>query len=531
MRLLAFVLMFFAITAGQPADAKRVALVIGNSDYQHATRLANPSADAQLIGETLTQAGFDSVDIAYDLGLRELERALRDFGLRAEGADVALVYYAGHGIEAGGQNYLIPVDAELERDRDLEIEATRLETALSMVSGGQMKIVILDACRNNPFAARMVRTFKTRSIGRGLAAIEPEGETLVVYAAKAGATAADGEGSNSPFAESLAERLPEQGLEISLLFRRVRDDVLRKTGGYQEPFTYGSLSGRAFYFVPEVESEVVRTGSVSGPSMSAEVNEGLYWQGTVNANTESAYRSYLTEYPEGRYAGLAEQNIERINAPPAQVPGIGVSFASFQNVINPGAGSAANRIITDADTLRQFAFTPSEAVRDRAKQDVLTRMSGNNAQIAVALEMLFKQQDIFALLQNDAFDEYDMSVNNIADAFSAFIYAMHDVANGQVIKATPEQALGMRNQAAKLLILSPGSVPEDPAKRQEMSDNLLLSSVALMAIYEIAKSDPASLKRVSDEIQKQALTMMSLDLRGMTITDQGLTPIVAPANE
>jgi uncharacterized caspase-like protein len=161
---------------------------------------------------------------------------------------VALFYYAGHGIEAGGQNYLIPTDAKLQRDRDLDIEATRLETVLQVVSSARMRLIILDACRNNPFEASMQRSIRTRAVSRGLAEIEPEGETLVVYAAKAGSTAADGDGANSPFATALATRLPQPGLEIGLLFRSVRDDVLAATGRTQEPFTYGSLSGQAFYF-------------------------------------------------------------------------------------------------------------------------------------------------------------------------------------------------------------------------------------------------------------------------------------------
>jgi caspase domain-containing protein len=243
------VLLLSALLAGaMPAEARRVALIVANARYANAAPLANPVADAKLIEASLRRAGFDDVQTRTNLGKASVEAELRAFGNRAEGADVALFYYAGHGIEAGGQNYLIPTDAKLQRDRDLDIEATRLETVLQVVSSARMRLIILDACRNNPFESSMQRSIRTRAVSRGLAEIEPEGETLVVYAAKAGSTAADGNGANSPFATALARRLPQPGLEIGLLFRAVRDDVLAATGRTQEPFTYGSLSGQAFYF-------------------------------------------------------------------------------------------------------------------------------------------------------------------------------------------------------------------------------------------------------------------------------------------
>jgi Caspase domain len=315
--MLRFLLMvLLIITAEATVSAKRVALIIGNGVYANATTLKNPPSDAKLVAASLRQAGFDDVQIKTDLGKTALEAALRAFGERAEGADVALLYYAGHGIEAGGQNYLIPTDARLLRDRDLDVEATRLDTALLMAEGARLRVIILDACRNNPFTASMQRSVASRAVGRGLAQIEPSGETLVVYAAKAGSTAADGEGANSPFAQALAKRLPEPGLEISLLFRAVRDDVLAKTGRTQEPFTYGSLSGQAFYFKPAVATTTIATSTpASVPTVSSETTEVLFWQGAVSANSEAAYRSYLTRYPQGLFAGLADENLKRMVSP------------------------------------------------------------------------------------------------------------------------------------------------------------------------------------------------------------------------
>ena len=171
----------------------------------------------------------------------------------AETADWAVVYYAGHGMEVGGINYLIPTDAKIAVDRDIGFEAVPLEQVLNAAERAKkLRLVILDACRDNPFANQMKRTLTvaSRSVSRGLAAVEPEAGTLVVYAAKDGETALDGDGINSPFASAFVKNLPTPGLEVRRLFDFVRDDVMEATGRKQKPFSYGSISGRQdFYFV------------------------------------------------------------------------------------------------------------------------------------------------------------------------------------------------------------------------------------------------------------------------------------------
>jgi Caspase domain/PDZ domain len=295
-----------------PAEAKRIALVIANSNYTHAAALKNPAADARLIADVLRRSGFDEVQIRSDLGKVALEAELRSFGVRSEGTDVALIYYAGHGIEAEGENYLIPTDAQLLRDRDLEVEATRMNTALAMTESARMRILILDACRNNPFAATMQRTATSRAVGRGLARVEPTGETLVVYAAKAGSTAADGDGANSPFAEALAKRMQQPGLEISLLFRTVRDDVLARTERTQEPFTYGSLSGQAFYFRPPGKAAVAIKSARPALFGSALAVETAFWDEQKKSGNVPAYRSYLKRYPNGKFVIEAHGRIRTV---------------------------------------------------------------------------------------------------------------------------------------------------------------------------------------------------------------------------
>ncbi|WP_052763815.1 caspase family protein [Microvirga massiliensis] len=269
-RLLAFVWIVFAGSiAVAEAQEVRIALVIGNSGYAAVGHLPNAERDAATIAQTLRDVGFKTVRVASDLNSSEMRRIFRDFGAEAEKADWAVVYYAGHGIEVGGTNYLIPVDARLKSDRDVVFEALPLDQVITSIEGARkLRLIILDACRDNPFLNQMTRSVATRSIGRGLARIEPEGGTLVAYAAKAGQVAFDGGGENSPFVAALARRIKEPGLEISMVFRAVRDDVLAATNKRQEPFVYGSLPNEAFYFRPISPSDA-QAKLPSDPASSA----------------------------------------------------------------------------------------------------------------------------------------------------------------------------------------------------------------------------------------------------------------------
>ena len=240
-----------AVSPAAPAVAEtRVALVIGNSKYQNAGTLTNPKNDATAVAATLKRIGFTQVTLLLDLPRDKLVNALGTFSQDAARADWALVYYAGHGLELGGVNYLVPVDAKLASDRDASFQAVTLDQAMQAVEGSKkIHIIILDACRDNPFASTMTRSMaSTRSISRGLAPVEPDGGTIVAYAAKHGQTAEDGQTGNSPFATALIKNFDTPGLEISLLFRKVRDDVLTATQRRQEPFVYGSLPSDLFYF-------------------------------------------------------------------------------------------------------------------------------------------------------------------------------------------------------------------------------------------------------------------------------------------
>ena len=298
----------------QPAwAAKRVALVIGNSAYQNVALLPNPVNDGAVIAATLKGAGFDVVDSRHDLSASEMRRALRDFADRAHDADIALVYYAGHGMEVDGTNYLIPVDAKLERDADVYDEALSLDRVLvSIEPAKQLRLVILDACRDNPFAKSMKRTLASRAIGRGLAQIEPTNpNTLIAYSAKAGSTAMDGDSKNSPFTIALSKHLTKPGLDVRRAFGFVRDDVLKTTSNRQEPFVYGSLGGEDLPLVPAAAP------AVSAPNSQAEIRRD--YELALQVGNRDALNVFLAQYPDGFYANLAKIQLAKIAAEDVRV--------------------------------------------------------------------------------------------------------------------------------------------------------------------------------------------------------------------
>jgi uncharacterized caspase-like protein len=297
------------LNAGQASAEKRVALVIGNSAYDKVARLGNPANDAALMAETFKSAGFESVELRRDLKVGDMRRALRDFLDKARDADVAVVYYAGHGIEVDGTNYLIPVDAVLERDADIYDEALSLDRVLvSVEPAKQLRLVILDACRDNPFTRSMKRTVASRAIGRGLAKIEPTNpNTLIAFASKAGSTASDGDGKNSPFATALARHVTKPGVDLRKAFGYVRDDVLKSTGNRQEPYVYGSLGGDDFPLVP---AKPIATGPQADPNAAIRKDYEL----ALQLGTREAWEAFLRSYSEGFYADLAKGQLRKVSA-------------------------------------------------------------------------------------------------------------------------------------------------------------------------------------------------------------------------
>ena len=253
-----------------------------------------------------------------------------------------MVFYAGHGIEVGGRNFLVPVDAQLKSDREVEFETVPLDLVSRAVEAASgLGLVILDACRDNPFAAAMQRAGSSRSIGRGLARVEPSGEMLVAYAAKGGTVASDGKGRNSPYSTALLRYLEEPGLEVGLMFRKVRDAVLKSTGRKQEPFVYGSLSSKGFYLArrpaapatPQAKPAIPPKSGSGSDRLTAEQlaakrlgqeKELLFWQSVKDSRDPADIRAYLQRYPKGTYAALADNMLKRLEAAAAQ-PGSGAA--------------------------------------------------------------------------------------------------------------------------------------------------------------------------------------------------------------
>jgi len=298
-RLTALVVALLALSfASQSALAeKRVALVIGNSNYQNVAALTNPANDATAIAEMFRKASFDVVESRRDLKYMDMRRALRDFTDKARAADIAVIYFAGHGLEVDGINYVVPVDATLERDADVDDEAVALNRILFAAEPAtKLRLIILDACRDNPFAKKMKRTIASRSLGRGLVGVEANRpNTFIAFAAKEGSTAADGDGTNSPFSAALVKHLTRPGLDIRKAFGFVRDDVMNATGNQQEPYTTNSLGGNDVALVP------ARAAAGNG---NTDVRRD--YELAERVGTREACDSFVAAHPAGFYADLAK---------------------------------------------------------------------------------------------------------------------------------------------------------------------------------------------------------------------------------
>ena len=353
----------------QPAwAAKRVALVIGNSAYQNVAILPNPTNDGAVIATMLKGAGFDIVDSRHDLPANEMRRALRDFADRARDADIAVVYYAGHGMEVGGNNYLIPIDAKLERDTDVYDEALSLDRVLVAIEPAkQLRLVILDACRDNPFAKSMKRTLASRAIGRGLAQIEPASpNTLIAYSAKAGSTALDGDSKNSPFTTALSNHLTKPGLDVRRAFGFVRDDVLKTTSNRQEPFVYGSLGGDD---VPLVPAPAVVAPSAPVPNPQAEMRKD--YELALQVGNKDALNAFIAQYPDGFYANLARIQLAKIQAEDARLAATEKAWQAEQERARLAAEGAQKTQQLRAAEVDAKAAEQARIAAEKAKQAAL----------------------------------------------------------------------------------------------------------------------------------------------------------------
>ncbi|MGI9507916.1 MAG: caspase family protein [Geminicoccaceae bacterium] len=297
------------------AEEKRVALVIGNNAYTHATPLDNSRNDAEAIAEALVRLDFDTVS-SLDLDQHGMQTALRDFEERIKDADVALFYYAGHGLQTHGKNYLVSTNADLRSESDLQFNTIDLQIVIDfMQDPDRTNIIILDACRDNSLADQLALSLpKSRSNGvaRGLAKVESGVGTLVAFATAPGDDALDGLGPHSPFSESLLQHIETPGLEVRQLFSRVRDDVYRSTDGDQVPWDNSSLRSD-FYFNPAIQPAVV----AKSPEPAAETvkAEFLFWDTIKDDQTPENYAEFVRLFPDSIFTSVARQRLAALRDP------------------------------------------------------------------------------------------------------------------------------------------------------------------------------------------------------------------------
>lgn len=310
-------LLFIGFTSAFASEDRRVALVIGNSAYKNVVALPNPVNDARAMSAALGRLGFD-VTLLTNVSKVDFDQGLADFSEKASNADLALVFYAGHGIEMGGVNYLIPVDAKLKTDLRVPFETVSLNSVLGAVSAAKkLRMVLLDACRNNPFAEKMTRSLgANRSIGRGLADLAAGPNELISYSALAGKEASDGESGHSPYTEALLANIEKPGIEVGKLFRIVADEVQAKTNGEQVPYESARLPATDIFLrdpdvQPQIEGEVVNATNDSDARAD--------WEIAQKSGKVDVLRAFVETHGDAKmYRLLAEEQIailERADKP------------------------------------------------------------------------------------------------------------------------------------------------------------------------------------------------------------------------
>jgi uncharacterized caspase-like protein len=341
-------------STGLPAAATiepRVALVIGNSEYGSAIgKLKNPANDAKLMAETLKGLGF-SVDLVLDADQKAMKRAVKSFGarLREAGSEATgLFYYAGHGVQVEGTNFLLPVDAEIEAEPDVEIESIAADDVMTQMqsAGNAVNLVFLDACRNNPLA----RT--SRSATRGLARLDAPRGSFVGYSTAPGDVAADGDGANSPYALALIEELKTPGISIEEAHRNVRARVLAESGNKQTPWDSSSLTGPVV-LAAKIEAAAAQPAPQPQVQQQASIDkESLFWESIKDSKDPADFDAYLAKYPDGTFAQLARNKMnaaqtqqasqQAVQSPSASEPSPGANQST-----SPSAGTTGLAVPSD----------------------------------------------------------------------------------------------------------------------------------------------------------------------------------------
>ena len=284
-----------------PGTEKRVALVIGNGNYLSGAKLSNPANDARDIAASLRELGFQVI-AKTDITQKEMNRAIIEFGSKLTADTIALFYFAGHGLQVRGKNYLLPVDAQIAAEAAVRAEGVDVDTVLDQLGVSPLNIVILDACRNNPFER------KFRSLGGGLAQIDAPKGTLIAYATAPGRTAADGNGRNGLYTQELLKAIKTPGLSVEQVFKRVRSGVTRASSDQQTPWESSSLTGE-FYFFGGTQAAQLGGGIGVGSGRSAAQIEDELWDAIKASDKVSVLEEYIVQYPKGRYVAQAKVRV------------------------------------------------------------------------------------------------------------------------------------------------------------------------------------------------------------------------------
>ena len=320
-----FSLICMVFTAGAAKADRRVAFVVGNGTYKNVAALPNPPIDAKSMAGVLRNIGFEVVE-GTNLTRDRMTERLLEFGKKAQGADVALFFYAGHGIAIGGTNYLLPIDADIKSEMDVKLGAAiNIDLTLDQTMGdAKVKLVFLDACRDNPFAAKIKSNSATRSVAvqTGLAEMKSGEGTLIAFATGPGQTALDGqEGSNSPFTRALLANIATPGIEIQQAMTKVRAQVNEETNKGQLPWGHTNLIGTVF-LNPAAAPAAAAAGSVPAPLAVAATSGGSdveleFWRSIRDSNKPEELNAYLTNYPNGQFKSLALARIASLQDGPS----------------------------------------------------------------------------------------------------------------------------------------------------------------------------------------------------------------------
>jgi uncharacterized caspase-like protein len=303
--------------SGEAWASARVALVVGNGEYgQEIGRLKNPAGDAKLMAETLQGLGFD-VSLVMDADQKAMKRAIRAFGQKLRGTGtqgIGLFYYAGHGVQVDGENFLLPIGAQIEAEGDVELEAVSASSILSQMqfAGNAVNLVFLDACRNNP----MTRSFRSGS--RGLARVDAPRGSFVGYSTAPGDVSVDGDAEHSPYTLALVEELTQPGISIEEAHRAVRGKVLAATNQRQTPWDSSSLTGPVILAAAK-PAEAPQAAAVTppAPAQSPAGNqqaELLFWDSIKDSDNPATFEAYIKQFPNGVFAGLAQAKVDELKA-------------------------------------------------------------------------------------------------------------------------------------------------------------------------------------------------------------------------